>query len=107
MGKLYTVVAGVFVATLLASAARADGPDISAQHLLLSWVYPVAVRPGASGLTSPCLWVSDIRRFDIRSVFSGGSEGMMITLVLELYGGVLACSTVAFLVIALASKSPE
>jgi hypothetical protein len=37
MGKSYTVVAGVFVATLIASAARADGPDISAQHLLSSW----------------------------------------------------------------------
>jgi hypothetical protein len=27
----------VFLATLVASAAQADGPDISAQHLLESW----------------------------------------------------------------------
>jgi hypothetical protein len=32
---------------------------------------------------------------------------MMIAFVLELYGGVLACSTVAFLVMAWASKPPE
>jgi hypothetical protein len=37
MGKLYSVAAGVFVATLIASAVQADGPDISAQHLLSSW----------------------------------------------------------------------
>ena len=37
MGKLYSVAAGVFIATLIASAALADGPDISAQHLLSSW----------------------------------------------------------------------
>ena len=37
MGKLYTVAAGVFVAMLIASAAQADGPDISAQRLLSSW----------------------------------------------------------------------
>ena len=37
MGKLYSVAAGVFVATLMASTARADGPDISAQRLLSSW----------------------------------------------------------------------
>jgi hypothetical protein len=37
MGKLYSVAAGVFVAALTASAARADGPGISAQRLLASW----------------------------------------------------------------------
>ena len=37
MRKLYSVAAGVFVATLIASAAQADGPDISAQRLLSSW----------------------------------------------------------------------
>jgi hypothetical protein len=37
MGNLYSVAAGVYVATLMASAARADGPDISAQRLLASW----------------------------------------------------------------------
>jgi hypothetical protein len=37
MGKLYSVAAGVFVATLIASRAQADGPDISAQRLLSSW----------------------------------------------------------------------
>ena len=37
MGKLYSVSAGVLVAILIASAARADGLDISAQHLLSSW----------------------------------------------------------------------
>jgi hypothetical protein len=37
MGKLYSVAAGVLVAILIASAARADGLDISAQHLLSSW----------------------------------------------------------------------
>jgi len=38
MAKLGSVAAGVFLAaTLIASAARADGPDISAQRLLSSW----------------------------------------------------------------------
>jgi hypothetical protein len=37
MSKLYSVVAGVFVVALIAFAARADGPDISAQRLLASW----------------------------------------------------------------------
>jgi hypothetical protein len=37
MGKLYTVAAGVFAATLIAFAAQAAGPDISAQSLLSSW----------------------------------------------------------------------
>jgi hypothetical protein len=37
MGKLYSVAAGVFVVTLIASVARADGPDISAQRLVASW----------------------------------------------------------------------
>lgn len=31
------VAAGLFFATLIASAARADGPDISARRLLSSW----------------------------------------------------------------------
>jgi Rap1a immunity proteins len=35
--KLYSAAAGVFIAALTASAARADGPDISAQRLLASW----------------------------------------------------------------------
>jgi Rap1a immunity proteins len=37
MVKLYSLAAGVFVVMLIASAARADGPDISAQRLLASW----------------------------------------------------------------------
>ena len=37
MGKLYSLAAIVFVVTLIAFAARADGPDISAQRLLASW----------------------------------------------------------------------
>jgi hypothetical protein len=37
MGKLYSVTTGVFVAMLMASAAYADGPDISAQRLLSAW----------------------------------------------------------------------
>src|SRR3984957_18955400 len=37
MGKLHSVFADVFVAALIASGAQADGPDISAQHLLSSW----------------------------------------------------------------------
>ena len=37
IGKLCSVAAGVFVATLIASAAQADGPDISAQRLLSAW----------------------------------------------------------------------
>jgi hypothetical protein len=37
MGKLYSVVAGAFVVTLIAFAARADGLDIFAQRLLASW----------------------------------------------------------------------
>jgi hypothetical protein len=37
MGKLHSVFAGVFVAALIASSVRADGPDISAQRLLESW----------------------------------------------------------------------
>jgi Ssp1 endopeptidase immunity protein Rap1a len=35
--KWCNVAAAVFVAMLTASAARADGPDISAQRLLASW----------------------------------------------------------------------
>jgi hypothetical protein len=37
MSKLYRVVVAVFTAALIASEARADGPDISAQRLLDSW----------------------------------------------------------------------
>jgi hypothetical protein len=37
MDKLYSVAAGVFAAMLIASAAQADGPDISAQRLLSAW----------------------------------------------------------------------
>ena len=37
MGKLYRLGVGVFAAMLVASTALADGPDISAQHLLSSW----------------------------------------------------------------------
>ena len=37
MSKLYSVTAGVFVASVIASAAHADGPDISAQRLLSAW----------------------------------------------------------------------
>ena len=37
MSKLYTAVVGVFVAALVASAALADGPDISARRLVASW----------------------------------------------------------------------
>jgi hypothetical protein len=37
MGKLYSVAVGIFVAMLISSTARADGPDISAQRLLASW----------------------------------------------------------------------
>jgi hypothetical protein len=35
--KLYRVAAGAFAVALIASAAHADGPDISAQRLLESW----------------------------------------------------------------------
>ena len=37
MNKLYSVTIGVFAVTLIASAAQADGPDTSAQGLLLAW----------------------------------------------------------------------
>ena len=37
MSKLYRVAAGAFAVALIASAAHADGPDISAQRLLESW----------------------------------------------------------------------
>jgi hypothetical protein len=37
MRKLYSAAPGLFVATLVVSAAQADGPDISAQRLLSSW----------------------------------------------------------------------
>jgi hypothetical protein len=37
MGKLYSVAVGVSAAMLIASAAQADGPDISAQRLLSAW----------------------------------------------------------------------
>jgi hypothetical protein len=37
MNKLYSVAIGVFAVTLIAAAAHADGPDISAQRLLESW----------------------------------------------------------------------
>ena len=53
--------------------------------------------------------VSDVRRFDNRNVISGGKRrAVMIALVLELCGGVLAFSTVAFLALAWTSNSrPE
>src|SRR5580700_1725291 len=37
MGKLYSAAVGVSAALLIASAAQADGPDISAQRLLSAW----------------------------------------------------------------------
>jgi hypothetical protein len=37
MGKLYSAVAGIFVATMIVSVAHADDPDISAQRLLSAW----------------------------------------------------------------------
>lgn len=37
MAKLFSFAIGVFPAGMLASAALADGPDISAQRLLASW----------------------------------------------------------------------
>ena len=37
MGKLYSLAAGLCAATLIASGAQADGPDISAQRLLSAW----------------------------------------------------------------------
>jgi hypothetical protein len=37
MSKLYSAVAGVLLATFIAAAAYADGPNISAQRLLDSW----------------------------------------------------------------------
>ena len=37
MSKLYNAAAGAFAVALIASAAHADGPDISAQRLLESW----------------------------------------------------------------------
>jgi hypothetical protein len=37
MHKLYSAAAGVFVTMVVASAAHADGPDISAQRLVESW----------------------------------------------------------------------
>jgi hypothetical protein len=37
MSKLYRAAVGAFAAALIASAAQADGPDISAHRLLDSW----------------------------------------------------------------------
>jgi Ssp1 endopeptidase immunity protein Rap1a len=37
MRKLYSAARGLFVVTLVVSAAQADGPGISAQRLLSSW----------------------------------------------------------------------
>jgi hypothetical protein len=37
MAKVYSVAIGIFLAALIAFAARADGPDISAHRLLESW----------------------------------------------------------------------
>jgi hypothetical protein len=37
MIKLFTVAGGIFLAALVASAAQAEGSDISAQRLLGSW----------------------------------------------------------------------
>jgi hypothetical protein len=37
MSKLYRAAVGTFAGALIASAAQADGPDISAQRLLDSW----------------------------------------------------------------------
>jgi hypothetical protein len=37
MSKLYRTVVGLLLAALLTTAARADGPDISARRLLDSW----------------------------------------------------------------------
>jgi hypothetical protein len=37
MSKLYSAVVGLFLAALVTTAARADGPDISARRLLDSW----------------------------------------------------------------------
>jgi len=45
------VAAVVFLATLITSAARADGPDISARRLLLG-SESIALRPISKGLRS-------------------------------------------------------
>jgi hypothetical protein len=37
MSKLYRVAAGAFAVALIASAAHADSPDISARRLLAAW----------------------------------------------------------------------
>jgi hypothetical protein len=37
MSKMYRAAVAAFTAALIASAAQADGPDISAQRLLESW----------------------------------------------------------------------
>jgi hypothetical protein len=37
MAKVYSATTGVLLAALIACAAHADGPDISAQRLLESW----------------------------------------------------------------------
>src|ERR1700722_7245732 len=37
MSKMYRAAVAAFTAVLIASGARADGPDISAQRLLESW----------------------------------------------------------------------
>jgi hypothetical protein len=67
MNKLYSVAIGVFAVTLIASAAQADGPDISAQRLLDSWK---AEDPGikmvaeviASAFSSGLSWKGSARR---------------------------------------------
>ena len=67
MGKLYSIAAGVFVATLIASAAQADGPDISAQRLLSAWKgedpsMKMVAEVIASAFSSGLSWKGSARR---------------------------------------------
>jgi hypothetical protein len=78
MSKLYwAAAAGVFVATLIASAGHADGPDISAHRLVESWhdedpgmrmVAEVIASPFASGFS----WGGRKRAYYPSSDLKGG-----------------------------------
>ena len=91
MSKLYRLAAGAFAAALIASAANAAGPDISAQRLLESWkgedpgprmVAEVIASAFASGLS----WKGTLGGKDVYCPPPGFKGGQVMTALEQLLG---------------------
>jgi hypothetical protein len=84
MSKMYRAAVATFTAALIASGARADGPDISAQRLLDSWkgedpgmrmVAEVIASAFASGLS----WKGSLGGKDVYCPRQGLKGGQVMT----------------------------